>query len=62
MPISKPTESPMMAPRITTISTTVSEVWPRLAVTPPMIASVSPGSTNPTKSASSANTTAATIT
>ena len=49
----------MMAARMTTTSTQASEVWPKLAVTPPMMASVSPGSTNPTNNASSAKTTSA---
>src|SRR3954451_23339988 len=51
-----PTVSPMIAAAITTTRTAGSVTCPSLAATPARRATVSPGSTNPTKRASSAAT------
>src|ERR1700712_731865 len=50
----------MIAAATTTTITAATDTCERLAATPPRIAAVSPGSTNPTNSASSAKTTSAT--
>ena len=55
-PTSKPTLSPTIAATTTTVSTAHSGTWPRLAATPPRIATVSPGTTKPKNRASSMNT------
>jgi hypothetical protein len=45
-----------MAASTTTMHMTTRDTLPRLAATPPRMAAVSPGSTNPTNRASSAKT------
>jgi hypothetical protein len=52
----------MIAAATTVTVISVSETWLRLAATPPRTAAVSPGTTNPTNSASSAKTSAPTST